>query len=90
MWTVLSKIPHAELETVLGAWATEAVLEATEAVDIDGKYLRGSKRCVSQLPALQVVTAAAQGIGVVLGQAEGAEVNRVQLLSSPAAPQVSP
>jgi hypothetical protein len=77
VWTVLSQLAPAELEGVLGAWTTAEVMTNTEAVDIDGKYLRGSKRRGSQLPALQVVTAAAQGIGVVLGQAEDAEVNSI-------------
>jgi hypothetical protein len=52
-------------------------MTTTEAVDMDGKYLRGSKRRGSKLPALQVVIAAAQGIGVVLGQAGEAEVNSI-------------
>jgi hypothetical protein len=73
VWTVLSQLVPAELATVLGAWTETEAFTTTEAVDIDGKSLRGSKRRGSQLPALQVVTAAAQGIGVVLGQVEAAE-----------------
>lgn len=73
VWTVLSHLAPTELETVLAAWTVAEVLNPTEAVAIDGKALRGSKRRGSQLPALQVVTAAAQGIGVVLGQVEAPE-----------------
>ena len=53
------------------------MLAEVEATTIDGKYLRGSKRRESGLPALQAVTAVAQGLGVVLGQSAGAETDSI-------------
>ena len=70
VWTVLAALPADELTHVLSAWGTDEVLGDTEAIAVDGKHLRGSKRRASQLAALQVVIAAAQEIGVVLGQTE--------------------
>jgi len=70
VWTVLAAVPAAELAQVLDIWGTKAVLGDTEAIAIDGKSLRGSKRRASQLAALQIVSAAAQEIGLVIGQQE--------------------
>ena len=68
VWRILHLLPQSALEGMLGAWlATDAVGDEA-AVAVDGKQLRGSKRRESGLPALHVVTAAAQGLGVVLGQ----------------------
>ncbi len=77
VWRILSLIPPGALESVLAAWLkTEAVQEET-AIAVDGKQLRGSKRRESELPAMQVVTAAAQGIGLVLGQELSAQQDDV-------------
>ncbi len=70
VWSVLAALPAAELAQALRLWGTEAILDDTEALAVDGKYLRGSKRRASQLTALQIVSAAAQEIGLVLGQQE--------------------
>jgi len=68
VWRILHLLPLAALESVLGAWLGTGEVKAEAALALDGKQLRGSKRRESGLPALQVVTAAAQGLGVVLGQ----------------------
>jgi len=64
LWNVLSKLPLKALGEALRRWGEEVGVEV-EAVSVDGKTLRGSKRR-SGLPAVQMVVAAAQGIGVVL------------------------
>jgi hypothetical protein len=69
VWRILHLLPPSALESVLGAWVATSAVEDEGAVALDGKQLRGSKRRESELPALHVVTAAAQGLGVVLGQA---------------------
>ena len=68
VWRILHLLPLAALESVLGAWLATGEVKDEAALALDGKQLRGSKRRESSLPALQVVTAAAQGLGVVLGQ----------------------
>lgn len=68
VWRILHLLPQSALEDVLGAWLATDAVENEAAVAVDGKQLRGSKRRESSLPALHVVTAAAQGIGVVLGE----------------------
>lgn len=68
VWRILQLTSVDELEKVLGAWITVAEAEERETWSVDGKHLRGSKRRESELSALEVVTAAAQGIGMVLGQ----------------------
>ena len=68
VWRILHLLPLAALESVLGAWLGTGEVKDEAALALDGKQLRGSKRRESGLPALQVVTAAAQGLGVVLGQ----------------------
>jgi hypothetical protein len=75
VWEVMARLSPSTLEAVFAAWLQAEVLAEAEAMAIDGKHLRGSKRRESGLPALQVVTAAAQGLGVVLGQSAGAETD---------------
>ncbi len=77
VWRILHLLPRSALESVLGAWVATTAVENEAAVALDGKQLRGSKRRGSGLPALQVVTAAAQGLGVVLGQALAEQQNDV-------------
>jgi hypothetical protein len=48
-------------------------------IDIDGKYLQGSKRRESQLPAPQVLTVAAQRIDVVFDQGPAAETGTLKV-----------
>jgi hypothetical protein len=77
VWDVMARLAPSALETVFTAWLQSEILAGTEATTIDGKHLRGSKRRESGVPALQVVTAAAQGLGVVLGQSAGAETDSI-------------
>lgn len=77
VWELLARLPESTLEAVLELWLHSEVQAAAEAITVDGKHLRGSKRRESQLPALQVITAAAQGVGIVLGQSAGAEKNAI-------------
>jgi hypothetical protein len=73
VWRLLAALDTAALEQALAEWSAGLAAEAA-AVSLDGKQLRGSKR--AGLPALQVVSAAAQTVGVVVGQArvEGGDV----------------
>ncbi|RMF26385.1 MAG: hypothetical protein D6759_19750 [Chloroflexi bacterium] len=64
MWYLLADLNVEALERAIAAWAKAWRQEG--ALSVDGKSLRGSKR--EGLPALQVVTAASQVIGVVLEQ----------------------
>ncbi len=77
VWKVLAAVSQEALESVLGAWQKATTAAELTAVDVDGKQLRGSKRKGSGLAALHVVTAAAQGIGLVLGQATDAQLDDV-------------
>jgi hypothetical protein len=73
VWRLLAALDTAALEQALAEWSA-GLAAAAAAVSLDGKQLRGSKR--AGLPALQVVSAAAQTVGVVVGQArvEGGDV----------------
>lgn len=77
VWEVLAAVSQEALESVLGAWHQATTSEELTMVDVDGKQLRGSKRKGRGLPAVHVVTAAAQGIGLVLGQATNAQLDDV-------------
>ncbi len=77
MWEALARLSTSALEAIFVEWLQSAVLTETEATAIDGKHLRGSKRRESKLPALQVVTVAAQGLGIVLAQSAGAETDSI-------------
>jgi hypothetical protein len=73
MWYLLSKLDAKALEEAIVVWATR--WGQAEALSVDGKVLRGSKR--EGIPALQVVTAAAQVVQVVLQQKEVPEGNLI-------------
>lgn len=77
VWGLMARLSPSALETVFKAWLQSEIFGGAQATAIDGKHLRGSKRRESGLPALQVVTAAAQGLGVVLGQSAGAETDSI-------------
>jgi len=64
IWYVLRRLDVETLNEVVGVWA--GWWGCGEAVSVDGKTLRGSKR--EGMAALQVVTAAAQAAGMLLGQ----------------------
>jgi hypothetical protein len=70
VWGGLARLSPSALETVFTVWLQSEVLAEVEATTIGDKDLRGSKRRESRLPALQVVTAAAQGLGIVLVEIE--------------------
>jgi hypothetical protein len=64
VWRILNLLEISKLEEALSQWAKGANVEA---ICIDEKSLRGSKR-KGGLPALQVVVALGQGIKLVLGR----------------------
>jgi hypothetical protein len=66
VWRVLDALDLGALERELRRWSA-GLGAADVGVSLDGKQLRGSKR--EGLPALQVVSAAAHAVGVVVGQA---------------------
>jgi len=68
LWRVLALLEMAQVEQVLSRWVQGV---GGEAISVDGKSLRGSRRREG-LPALEVVVAAAQGIRIVLSR-EGVE-----------------
>ncbi len=80
VWRILRYLPLSVLEKVLGVWLTTEAVKREAAIAVDGKQLRGSKRRESELPALGVVTATAQGLGIVLGQALAEQQNNVEAL----------
>jgi|YNPBryunderm2012_1023409.scaffolds.fasta_scaffold31344_1 hypothetical protein len=66
LWRILALLEMSQLEPALRHWVQGAW---GEAVSVDGKSLRGSRRRAG-LPALSVVLAAAQGIRLILSRAE--------------------
>jgi len=76
LWNVLSRLSLGALGEALRRWGEEAGIEI-EALSVDGKTLRGSKRR-SGLPAVQVMVAAAQGIGIVLDEAKMEEGDAIE------------
>ncbi|MGQ9628637.1 MAG: hypothetical protein ACUVV0_17255 [Anaerolineae bacterium] len=64
IWNLLVQLDVKALERAVSAWA--ATWGIYGVLSVDGKYLRGSKR--EGLQALQVVTAAAQQMKIVLRQ----------------------
>jgi hypothetical protein len=77
VWGLMARLSPSALEAVFKVWLQSEILAGAQATAIDGKHLRGSKRREGGLAALQVVTAAAQGLGVVLGQSAGAETDSI-------------
>jgi predicted transposase YbfD/YdcC len=70
VWTLLSQLAASALGSALRAWSLPRTEEQSDALDIDGKHLRGSKRRCSSRKAVKVVSAAAQGLGLALEQVE--------------------
>lgn len=64
LWNVVSRLELCQLEEALKQWVESSL---GEAISVDGKSLRGSRR---ELPALGVVVAVGQGVRLVLAQAE--------------------
>jgi hypothetical protein len=72
LWRILALLDMAQVEQALSRWIQGI---GGEAISVDEKSLRGSRRREG-LPALEVVVAAAQGIRVVLSR-EGVEEEKV-------------
>jgi hypothetical protein len=66
VWYLVSRIEVAAVEQVVEQWIDSWV--ESQAISLDGKILRGSKRTHPAESALEVVTGVAQGIKVVVGQ----------------------
>jgi hypothetical protein len=80
---VFRALDRAQVEAVLGAWA-EGILQATaggaeaepEAVAMDGKTLRGSRR--AGVPGAHLLSAVSQRLGLTLGQTDvGEKTNEI-------------
>lgn len=68
VWKVMGKIDLDKLDKVLAEWSRQELGAEEDAVTIDGKTLRGSRR--EGEGALQVVTAAGQDLKKVLAQSQ--------------------
>jgi hypothetical protein len=68
VWYVVTALDGDALDEALGEWALSWSVERLRSISVDGKVLRGSRRTNPQQPALEVLTAAAHELKVVLGQ----------------------
>ena len=68
VWTVMGNIDLDKLDAIFAEWSCEELGAEEDAVTIDGKTLRGSRRAGET--ALQVVTAAGQDLKKVLSQSQ--------------------
>ena len=68
VWYIVSALDSDALDESLQEWELSWAGERLHAMAVDGKVLRGSRRTNPEQPALEVITAAAQGLKVVLGQ----------------------
>jgi len=66
VWYLVSRVDTAAMDKAAGKWGMQKAED--EAISIDGKFLRGSKRTEPAKPALEVITAVAQKINIILGQ----------------------
>jgi len=66
VWYLVSRVDTAAMDKAAGKWGMQKAED--EAISIDGKFLRGSKRTEPAKPALEVITAVAQKIKIILGQ----------------------
>lgn len=76
VWTILSRLAPQTLDDALSDWATDQPEALEQAVSVDGKTLRGSKRVGGR--ALQVVTAVGQQMKLLLGQRQVAEGDEIE------------
>lgn len=76
VWTILSRLDPQSLDEALSDWAAEQPGQPEEAVSVDGKTLRGSKRAGAR--ALQVVAAVGQQMKMVLKQRQVAEGDEIE------------
>ena len=70
VWYVVSELDAEVVEGVFRDWTASWSQEEVQAISVDGKALRGSRRVNPPERALEVVTAVGQGLKVVLGQQE--------------------
>jgi len=68
VWYVISRVDMDAVEDAFRGWEQSWSGEEVEAVSVDGKALRGSRRLHPRERALEVVAAAGQELKVVLGQ----------------------
>ncbi len=68
VWYVVTALDSDALDGTLGEWALSWSVERVRSMSVDGKVLRGSRRTNPEQPALEVLTAAAHELKVVLGQ----------------------
>jgi len=68
VWYVVTAWDGDALDGTLGEWALSWSVERLRSISVDGKVLRGSRRTNPEQPALQVLTAAAHELKMVLGQ----------------------
>lgn len=66
VWYLVSRIDAAAVEQAVDEWASPWA--QAETISVDGKVLRGSKRAHPAEQALEVMTAVAQQIKVIVGQ----------------------
>lgn len=68
VWYVISRVDMDSVEEAFREWVQSWSGEKIEAVSVDGKRLRGSRRLHPQERALEAVTAAGHELKVVLGE----------------------
>ena len=68
VWYVVSELDAEEVGGIFRDWTASWLPEEVQAISVDGKVLRGSRRAEPSERALEVVTAVGQGLKVVLGQ----------------------
>ena len=73
VWYVVRDMEPRAVETAFQDWSASWSAEEPQAVSVDAKALRGSRRTQSVEPALEVVAAVGQKLQVVLGQQEVTE-----------------
>lgn len=76
IWRILTHIEAQKLEQVLSAWAAQAPVVPDEAVAIDGKTVRGSRR--KEQAGVHLLAAYTHNTGVVVAQqAVGTKANEI-------------
>lgn len=78
VWNIMSRVDVEKLDQVLREWLMEWYEDEEEAVSVDGKTLRGSRRVVGEQKALKVITAAGHTLKIALGQREVKEGGEIE------------
>ena len=68
VWGLLARLDATALDALLSPWSSGGAGTADEALSVDGKWLRGSRRAGQ--PARKVVEAVSHGRAAILGQRE--------------------